>query len=352
MKKVVIAVFCLALFHSIFFSQISDENQTKSKIYSESLPYEPTELPDQDAKNRKKTKKKKDKKANIRGIQTSNSLTIPVTVIDDQGRVKTDLKKSDFQIFVDDKEIVDFTLEDKAKTLNLVLLLDKSPSTWKQFRELQDLLIKMVEDLDPEDKVMLAEFDERFKVRTKFTNDKQEVIKGINEIKSFGGTGLYDAVRRIFKEEILDLEGRTAIVLITDGVDTTSQKSDYEKSLEEAEKYDIPVFVIYLDTFVPLDDTKKSKNPVPKTMTKEEYEIGKYYLTDLVRLSGGRVSLFNDFSGSQKGELPKFARELRQKYYLKFSPIDAENSVERKQIKVRVNYPDLILFAKGSYISN
>jgi len=359
-KKIIILVFCLVMSLSTSYSQISNENQPISKDYSESVPYTPTEFPDKDAKKEKKSKANADKNKNSVVSNVDKSLTIPITVVDKQGMVITDLNKSDFQIFVDDRKIDNFTMENKEQSLNIILLLDTSPSTAYKIKDFQDYAAAVVENLEPQDKVLLAEFNYNLKIRTEFTNDRQIINKAINKLKFGDGTSLYDNLQKIFEQQIKGLEGRTALILITDGVDTTSFKSDYEKSLETVEKFNVPIFVAYVETFeqnkkgmpnrngFSLGITNFSKQPLDK----KDYELGKYYLNDLVSLSGGRVSLFENISGSQKGTLPQFAQELRLKYYLKFTPPETDKIGERKQIKVRVNRPNLILLTKGSYIAN
>lgn len=370
MKKTMFLILCLAFTNLVSFAQVKKEVQTDSKAYSESVPYKPTEFPNNNSKKDKKSKNKDDKKSDINEKKSDNSVIVPVTVFDNKGTIVSGLKKSDFQLFADDKEISEFSLENVEQPLNIILLLDTSPSTDFKVKEFQDYAIKFVDELEPQDKVMVAEFNENLRIRTEFTNDKKIVNNAIRKTKFGDGTSLYDAVQKIFEEGIGSLESRTAIVLITDGVDTTSTDSSYVKSLETAEKYNIPVFVVYVDTFEHMDKSVKSgrsiilpQQPIvidntPKPLktsagsTKLEYEIGKLYLNDLVSLSGGRVSLFKNISDPQKIVLPKFAEELRLKYYLKFMPPKTDKTGERKQIKVRVNRPNLFLLAKGSYITN
>ena len=374
MKRSVVLILCLIFTNLISFSQTTKEVQSVSKDYSESRPYSPTEFPNDDSKKDKKSKNKEDKKTSVSEKELDRSVIVPVTVFDNQGKVITGLKKSDFQIFVDDKEVNDFSIENVDQSLNVILLLDTSPSAEFKIKELQDYATKIVDELQPQDKMLVAEFNENLKVRTEFTNDRKVINSAIHKTKFGDGTSLYDSVQKLFKESVGNLEGRMAVILVTDGVDTTSTDSDYSKSLKTVEKYNVPVFVVYVDTFE--HNTKSMKNSggiilsspipsitrnfpksaagnsVPLGSTKVEYEIGKFYLNDIVSLSGGRAVLFKDVADSKNQALPKFADEMRLKYYLKFMPTETYKSGERKQIRVRVNRPNLFLLAKGSYFTN
>ncbi|HSK73360.1 MAG TPA: VWA domain-containing protein [Pyrinomonadaceae bacterium] len=366
MKRIVVLIFCLSLSLSNLYSQKSADDKNVSKNYSESVSYKPTEFPGNKNKKEKKRKSNPAKEKNADVLEVKRSVFVPVTVVNEQNTVVADLKPSDFQLFVDDRQITDFSVENLEENLNIILLLDTSPSAEFKIKDLQDYAVAFVESLKPQDKVMVADFNGNLKIRNEFTNDRQIIKKAISKTRIGGGTSLYDVIEKVFKQKIANMGGRTALVLVTDGVDTTSRDSDYEKSLETVERYDVPVFVVYLDTFGHVSNFPKN-NRIPLVILgqmgqimkpqnvdafKIDYERGKYYLNDLVSLSGGRVSLFENISNSQNIVLPKFAEELRLKYYLKFTPPKTAESGSRKQIKVRVNRPNLFLLAKGSYIAN
>jgi len=80
-----------------------------------------------------------------------------------------------------------------------------------------------------------------------------------------------------------------------------------------------------------------------------DYATGKRYLEMLAQNSGGRefeaLSVYNietAFAG--------IAEELRRQYSLGYYPENAGKAGERKQIKVRVMRPDVVVRAKNSYI--
>ena len=368
MKKIVLLILCLAFTHLICFSQTTKKVQTNSKEYSESAPYNPTEFTENKSQKDKKTK---NKKSDVAETKSDKNIIVSVTVFDGQGKIITGLNKSDFQIFADEKEITDFSLDNVKQPLNIILLVDSSPSTEFAISDYQNYAMKLVDQLESQDKVMVADFNETMKIRSDFTSDKEIAHSAIRKINFGNGTSLYDSLQKILQEKISDQTGRTAIILITDGVDTTSTKSSYLKSLETAEKYNVPVFVTYLDSFENyVKNLKKSgavvlSSPLflgnlPNTprssanlsdSVKSEYDTGKSYLNDLILLSGSRMSLFKNSPESQNEILPSYIQEMRLKYYLKFQHSETDNPGERKQIKVRVNRPNLFLLAKGSYIT-
>ncbi|MCV4615146.1 hypothetical protein OFM04_35140, partial [Escherichia coli] len=79
------------------------------------------------------------------------------------------------------------------------------------------------------------------------------------------------------------IEGRKAIVLFTDGVDTQSRKSTYDSTLAIAEESDVLIFPIYYNTF--FDNNRGIFSPfpplisigTPRGTTAEEYALGRKY---------------------------------------------------------------------------
>lgn len=161
----------------------------------------------------------------------TNLITIPVSVFDRDGLYIPNLRQNDFKIFEDGKEqeIAYFGTSDKPFTV--ILLIDTSPSTQYKIEEIQQAAIAFVDQLKAQDSVMVIEFDQNINVLTESTNDRQKIYKAIRKADFGGGTSLYDAVDFSLKKRLSKIDGRKAIVLFTDGVDTTSRKSNYDSTL-------------------------------------------------------------------------------------------------------------------------
>ena len=79
----------------------------------------------------------------------------------------------------------------------------------------------------------------------------------------------------------------------------------------------------------------------------EEYAEGKRYLEQLAQNSGGRAF---EAAGNLDAAFSGIAEELRRQYSLGYYPDAIGQAGERKQIKVRVMRPNLVVRAKSSYI--
>jgi hypothetical protein len=80
-----------------------------------------------------------------------------------------------------------------------------------------------------------------------------------------------------------------------------------------------------------------------------EYARGKRYLETLALNSGGR-SFEADTLYNLESAFSGIAEELRRQYSLGYYPDDPGEPGDRKQIRVRVERPNLVVRAKSSYI--
>ena len=285
------------------------------------------------------------------GKVETNLVTIPVSVFDRQGLYIPGLKQDDFKIFEDGKEqrIEYFGTSDKPFTV--VLLLDTSPSTSYKIEEIRKAATAFVDQLKPEDKVMVIEFAASVHVLTEPTGDRVAIYKAINRADFGPGTSLYDAVNFSLSKRLNTVSGRKAIVLFTDGVDTQSMKASYDSTLALAEESDSLIFPIYYNTF---QDTMSAQigifGPPMAGSTAREYAVGKKYLEELAAYTGGRVFRPESTPGGLTSAFEGIAEELRRQYNIGYIPTEDGKPGQRKQIKVRVNRPNLVLRARDSYI--
>ncbi len=318
----------------------------------------------------------------------TNLVTMPVTVLDRNGRFIPGLRKQDFKIFDNGVEQKIDLFVSVEQPFTVVLLLDMSNSTQFQIGEIQNAAIAFVNQLRRDDKVMVISFDEQVHVLSPPTNNRNLLNDAIRRARFGGGTSLYDAVDMVINQEIARIEGRKAVVLFTDGVDTTSRRSDYLRTLRDTEEVDALIYPIRFDTFSDmnpqgsgggvyypprrrggrggggalgdiLDDIIRNGGVTMggrrggvnrgNGTSREEYETGRRYLEELAKYSGGRTfeaatiaNLDTAFSG--------IAEELRRQYSLGYYPEAVGEKGERRQIRVRVMRPDVVVRAKNSYI--
>ncbi len=202
---------------------------------------------------------------------------------------------------------------------------------------------------------MVIEFDGNIHVLTELTSERPRIYKAINKADFGYGTSLYDAVDFSLRKRLSQVSGRKAIVLFTDGVDTTSSKAGYDTTLAMAEEADSLIFPIYYNTF--WDNNSGIGSPFPGGgilnpvgTRPQDYALGKKYLDELADYTGGRVFRPEATPGGLTVAFEGIAEELRRQYNIGYIPAETGVPGQRKQIKVRVNRPNLVLRARDSYI--
>ncbi|MFL6466367.1 MAG: VWA domain-containing protein [Pyrinomonadaceae bacterium] len=292
----------------------------------------------------------------------TNLITIPVSVFDRNGLYIPNVQQNEFKIFEDgvEQEIAYFGTSDKP--FSVILLLDVSYSTHYHIDEIRESAKAFVDQLKPQDRVMVIEFSESVRIRTPdFTSDRKEIFKAIDKADFGSGTSLYEAVDVSLRKQLSKVEGRKAVVLFTDGVDTTSRKATYDSTLEYAEESDALIFGIYYNTYSQNRGSNgpmwpSSNWPFPSISTTgrgnsaSDYALGRKYVEDLSAYTGGRVFLPESTPGGLTRAFEGIAEELRRQYSIGYVPKDDGKPGQRKQIKVRVTRPNLLVRSRDSYI--
>jgi Ca-activated chloride channel family protein len=306
-------------------------------------------------------------------------VTIPVTVFDRQGRFLPGLRQSDFRITENGKPQQIAYFQTTEQPFTVVLLIDVSNSTKFKINEIQDAAIAFTEQLKPNDRVMVISFDDNVNVLTEPTSDRRRLANAIRQANFGGGTSLYDAVDFAINRRLNQIEGRKAVVLFTDGVDTTSRHATYDGTVRDSEELDATFYPVYFNTYNDMQDRSGGVYYPPRRFptrrggwgdiigvilsggnvqiggggtvgtSRAEYERGRHYLEDLSNKTGGRF--YNaDSTRNLDAAFSGIAEELRRQYSIGYYPSETGKQGERKQIRVIVNRSDAIVRARDSYI--
>lgn len=326
--------------------------------YSESTTYSPRKDPYPTTGKKGKTiNESSGPTVPMAAVSTSKTVTIPFSVVDKAGNIVSDLKPSDFLIYVNDKAIDDLAFASSPRPLSVVLLIDASPSGMQIIEDTKKYASSLVKALPADTLVAVVQFSSTMKVLSDLTRDRDESLKSLKKIEVGDGTSLYSAIGTFYQQIVPNLPPSPVLFLLTDGVDSTSKKFSYTDSLVEAEKRDVTVLPFYLNTEnlgnriggsslplqIILPALRKSSNGVSFD---ESYRIGRLYLSDLAALSGGTMSKAEkapDLSSS-------IAKQLTGRYFVSFK-VPADSSNGRLELKVRVNRPNLIVRARGSLLN-
>src|SRR5438128_245368 len=177
----------------------------------------------------------------------TNLVTIPVIAADINGLYVPDLRQDEFNLYEDGvKQNVAFFATVSAP-FHVILMLDTSGSTQEKLSQIQRAAVTFVEQLKAADRVKVISFDDEVRDLNDFTNDRAALKAAISKTRSGQGTKLYDAFE-LALASIKQIQGRKAIVLLTDGVDYHSDQATFDGTLHGLDEEGVIVYPIRYDT--------------------------------------------------------------------------------------------------------
>jgi Ca-activated chloride channel family protein len=125
---------------------------------------------------------------------------------------------------------------DAGIPLSVVMVLDTSGSMKENLSFLKEAASSFLTRLEEPDSALVVSFNETVKGSLEFTADIDRLDAFVNGLQVWGGTSLYDAIQYSLGR-VKDRPGRKALVVISDGDDTTSSTResdviDYARSVE------------------------------------------------------------------------------------------------------------------------
>jgi hypothetical protein len=203
-----------------------------------------TPLPEVPAEDEQKPGEPKD----VDVVKTDTDLvTVPVIATDRGGLYIPNLSKEEFSITEDGvKQELAFFAQTTAP-FHVVLMLDTSASTQEKLPLIQKAAYAFVQQLKPDDQVMIISFDDQVRELSDFTNDRNLLKAAINRTASGQGTKVYDAMATALAS-VGKINGRKAIVIFTDGVDWFSDEATFNTTVRWLDEEGVIVYPIRYDT--------------------------------------------------------------------------------------------------------
>ena len=175
-------------------------------------------------------------------------VNVTATVTDRSQRFVADLRQSDFSLYDDDDQVdVAYFSADRAP-VSLGIVLDTSGSMeGKKITNARGAIERFLDRLaDPNDQVFLMGFSSDPVLIQNWTTARSELKERLGQIQPGGGTSMYDAVLEAVPLAQAGRNRKKAIVIISDGNDSTSraQAADVQQAIRES---DVMVYAVGID---------------------------------------------------------------------------------------------------------
>ncbi len=265
-------------------------------------------------------------------------VNLSVSVADTGRRYVTDLDRRDFTILEDGVPQELSVFDQQQAPVSVSILIDCSLSMQPNMAMVQGAALRLVRALRPVDSAQIVRFNHRHAVVQDFTSDQALLEAGIRSIQPEGATGLYNAVyltlRDLARQRNADLR-RRAVVLLSDGADTTSLLSD-DQVLDAARRAEVTVYAVGLGI----------ANPSPAMAT--ETGRARHFLTALTSETGGQP-YFPRALAELDGVYDRIARELSTQYSLGYVSSNASRDGKWRRVVVHSGRGGLLLRHRAGY---
>lgn len=211
--------------------------------------------------------------------------------------------------------------------LSVVLVLDTSGSMAENIRFLREAVLNFVYKLEEVDSALVVSFNESVKGSAEFTGDIDRLERFVEGLEAWGGTSLYDAIHYSLGR-IKDQPGRKAVIVFSDGDDTTSSMEDREV-VDYARAVEATVYSIGFKAF----GSRGPRGFLRKIATETG---GQFFAPDKV---GDLIKVFNAIS-----------EELKNHYLLAYTPKRAADGTWR-EISLKVSRPDTEVRVRKGYFA-
>lgn len=260
-------------------------------------------------------------------------VSVTAVVFDKKGHFVRGLGPNDVELYEDGvRQKVSYFREASSAAgervpLSVVLVLDTSGSMNRSMRFLQEAVLNFVYKMDPVDSALVVSFNDSIKGSAEFTGDIDRLERFVEGLQAWGGTSLYDAIQYSLNR-IRDQPGRKAVIIFSDGADTTSTLKDRDV-VDYARAVEATVYSI--------------------GFTGSGGRSPRGFLKKIASETGGEF-----FSPGNIGDLIKvfnqISDELKNHYLLAYTPTRPADGTWR-QIELKVDRPNTEVRVRKGYFS-
>jgi len=255
-------------------------------------------------------------------------IEVYATIYDQKGRFVDGLSRDSFQVSEDGKPQEIASFETGSQSLSCAILLDTTGSMSEALPRVKNSIVKLIDELGPQDSVAIYTFDERLSAKQEFTTDKDAAKRAVLRTRAQGRTALFDALSETARD-IAKRPGKKVLVVFTDG-DDNSSALNASSAIARAKKVGVPLYAIAEG------EAAKSQNL-------------KKLLEDMSQRTGGSAYQVNK-SGDIENVFQKIAENLQHLYMISYQPPSSAAGDKWRSIDIAVKgVKDYRIRAKEGY---
>jgi Ca-activated chloride channel family protein len=170
-------------------------------------------------------------------------VNLPVSARLDSGGFAKGIKQSEFHVFEEGAEQEISLFIQESVPVHVALLIDVSGSVENEWGSIRNAARRFAAALSPNDRLSMIAFNYQPRLILDWTADFKLADKAMGKILPKGSTALFDAIYVAFDDLFAKVEGKKAVILLTDGFDNSSQVQ-YETALDLAVHSNSLIYVV------------------------------------------------------------------------------------------------------------
>jgi VWFA-related protein len=282
------------------------------------------------------------------------------SVFDDRGTMVQDPRRENFVLFEDNarQDIRSFGVD--VEPVSVVLVLDTSATVKEELKKIKEAAEEFADHLSKDDRISIITFDEDVKLLLDWTSDTRLVRKSLRKAKLGLRTALYDAMYSAACDMLRGVEGRKAIILLTDCLNNQSSLTFSDASLAIVQSQ-ASLYVVS-KTKIVREEAKRERRVImltniAKRLFGDEDYIEEFFkrreteMTDLAEKTGGRCLFPADYD-EIKHVYAEVAHELKSKYFLTY--VSNQNKAPDSYHRIAIDYLSpfsKLVYRKGYYFN-
>jgi Ca-activated chloride channel family protein len=261
-------------------------------------------------------------------------VVLNVTVTDRAGQYVPGLRLQDFTIFEDGKEvspqqISSFSLQESP--FASVVLLDTSGSMESRLSLARSAAIRFLDRLRDEDVAAVYKFDSKVEEVQEFSGGR-DLAPMVYGVRANGMTTLNDAIVQAAKSLAVRPEKRKAIIVLSDGMDTSSRASS-DKAVESALAVGATIYAV---------DMSASEGAIPRNQQSAAV------LKTFAEKSGGRF-VATPGGPALRDAFANIADELGHQYTIAYRPSNQARDGKWRKLDVKLSRSGLLVRTRKAY---
>ncbi len=270
-------------------------------------------------------------------------VNVDVMVTTKDGQFIPGLKQNNFKVYEDgvEQKISNFNVTQAPITA--VLLVEFASTNYYFMVDALNAAYTFANSLKKNDWVAVESYDMKPHILVDFTQDKQAVFGGLNQLRmpGFAETNLFDALYDTL-DRLEGVDGHKYIILISTGVDTFS-KLNLDQILKKVKStHDVTIFPVSIGWMLRnYFESRGSAAPhgmgIP--ISNMDYLQADNEMNTFAKLTGGKA-YFPRFQGELPEVFQSITGDIRNQYQLAYHPTNPKLDGTYRKLKIEVVAPD------------